>query len=126
VQVLIVDDVAELRRLLKVILEGQGGITVLEAGSGEEALEVLDRETVDLVVMDHSMPGMSGVECVRASLAAHPHVEVVAFTSMPDAAVSFLTAGASRHFTKPEVDPLLEFIQERAGAAGAGRYRSGQ
>jgi CheY-like chemotaxis protein len=87
---------------------------VLEAASGEEALDVAARERVDFVVMDHSLPGLSGVDAVRALKADHPEVDVVAFTSMPDAEPAFLRAGASRHFTKPEIDPLIAFLAGRA------------
>ena len=120
-RVLVVDDVEELRCLLKVILEAEAPISVIEAASGEEALEVVARETVDVVVMDHSMPGMSGLAAARALRECAPEVEVVAFTSMPDAEASFLAVGAVRHFTKPDVDPLIEFLCERSVD---GRYRA--
>jgi len=118
-RVLVVDDVAELRRLLRLILEAEAGTEVLEAGSGEEALEVVARHDVDLVVMDQSMPGMSGAECIRALASRRPGLEVVAFTSMPDGRAALLRAGAAAHFTKPEVDPLIAFVRERAGAQDA-------
>jgi CheY-like chemotaxis protein len=122
-RVLIVDDVEELRRLLRLILEAETGMEVLEAASAEEALEIAAREHVDLVVMDHVMPGMSGLECIRRLRAATPGMECVAFTSSPDAEATFLAAGATRHFTKPEVDPLLAFLHQRALERGRGHYR---
>jgi CheY-like chemotaxis protein len=117
VRVLIVDDVEELRRLLRVILEAEAGVTVLEAASGEEALEDLDDHDPDLVIMDHSMPGMTGLECVREIRRRRPGLDIVAFTSMAEGADAFARAGACAHFTKPEVDPLLEWIGRRARAA---------
>jgi CheY-like chemotaxis protein len=133
-RVLVVDDVAEMRRLLRLILEAEGGTEVLEAGSGEEALEIVEHHDVDLVVMDQSMPGMSGTACTGALRERRPGLEVVAFTSAADGEAAFLRAGAAAHFTKPEVDPLIAFVRERA-AAGDGRdgrpptadgYRSGE
>jgi CheY-like chemotaxis protein len=115
--VLIVDDVEELRRLLRVILESEAGVTVVEAGSGEEALGHIEDHDPDLVIMDQSMPGMTGVECVQAIRELRPDIDVVAFTSMADGAEAFARAGAAAHFTKPEVDPLLEWIGERLRAA---------
>jgi CheY-like chemotaxis protein len=123
-RVLVVDDAAELRRLLRLILEAEAGTEVLEAGSGEEALEVVERHEVDLVVMDQSMPGMSGTTCIGALHERRPGLEVVAFTSMPDGEAAFLRAGAAAHFTKSQVGLLVAFVQERAAAAD--EYRSGE
>jgi len=122
-RVLVVDDVPELRSLLRLILETEAGTEVLEAGSGEEALEVVDHHDVDLVVMDQSMPGMSGAECIRALAGLRPGLEVVAFTSMPDGEAMLLRAGAAAHFTKPQVDPLIAFVRQRSAADG---YRSSE
>ena len=125
-RVLVVDDAAELRRLLRLILEAEAGTEVLEAGSGEEALEVVERHEVDLVVMDQSMPGMSGTTCIGVLRERRPGLEVVAFTSTPDGEAAFLRAGAAAHFTKPEVDPLIAFVRERAdGRDGARDGRDG-
>jgi CheY-like chemotaxis protein len=90
----------------------EAGMEVLEAGSGEEALDVVPAEPVDVAVVDHSMPGMSGLELIPRLKAVVPELHVVGFTSAPDAANAFLRAGACRHFTKPQIDPLIGFLTE--------------
>ena len=62
---LIVDDDKDQRYLLSRTLSGMGAGRVTEAASGEQALAVLDRLAVDIVVADLQMPGMDGMELVR-------------------------------------------------------------
>ena len=83
--VLVVEDDAELRRLLQQALE-EDGLTVVAAANGVEALEVLGRTRVALVVTDLRMPVMDGqrlVETMRAtpSLA---HIAVLIVTAVTD------------------------------------------
>ena len=63
-RILVVDDDKHTRMLLRAILENDN-YTVLTATNGEEALEVLDREHVDLVVLDIMMPKMDGYEFTK-------------------------------------------------------------
>ena len=60
-RILVVDDEPSTLGLLRAILKHEK-FEVLEARSGEEALEILENQTVDLVISDLRMPGMSGVE----------------------------------------------------------------
>lgn len=113
-RVIIVDDAEELRRVLRLIIEGEAGMQVLEAGSAEEALDVVPAEPVDVAIVDQSMPGMSGLELIPRLKAVVPDIHVVGFTSAADAGPAFLRAGACRHFTKPEVEPLVGFLSELA------------
>jgi CheY-like chemotaxis protein len=62
---LVVDDSRSARMALRKLLE-EHGLDVAEAASGELALEYLQRESVDVVFMDHTMPGMDGLEAVSA------------------------------------------------------------
>ena len=59
--VLVVDDVADTRRLMRRVLE-RAGLGVVEAATGEEALERIERERPALVVLDLRLPGMSGFD----------------------------------------------------------------
>jgi len=64
-KILVTDDDDDARRLLAAILRG-AGFDVREAPSGEDALEIIAKETFDLVILDRSMPGMSGLDVLRA------------------------------------------------------------
>src|SRR4030095_13685326 len=62
---LVVDDTAVARAALMNLLVGHG-LDVVLAASGEESIELLQRELVDVIFMDHTMPGMDGLEVVAA------------------------------------------------------------
>lgn len=62
--ILVVDDEKEIRNLLEINLINEG-YTVFKASCGEEALEMLDREEIHLIVLDIMMPGMDGLEVCR-------------------------------------------------------------
>ncbi len=78
-QVLIVDDNAQLRRLLFVLLQSDGRFEVVgEAGDGIEALHLIDELDPELVLLDLSMPGMDGLEILqRLAEREHPPLSVV-------------------------------------------------
>ncbi|HYO44020.1 MAG TPA: response regulator, partial [Candidatus Limnocylindrales bacterium] len=71
--VLICDDEAPIRTLLARLL-ARDGIGAVTAASGTEALEILDRVRVDVVISDHRMSGMSGTELQAAVATRHPHL----------------------------------------------------
>jgi CheY-like chemotaxis protein len=73
--VLIAEDDAALRLTVKDILEG-ANYTVLEVGDGEEALEVLKRGNIDLLLLDLNMPKLSGLE-VMDEIKSQPPVIIV-------------------------------------------------
>jgi two-component system phosphate regulon response regulator PhoB len=62
--VLVVDDMADTRRIMRRVLE-RDGIRVVEATTGEEAIETISRDRPDLVVLDLRLPGMSGFDVAR-------------------------------------------------------------
>ena len=63
-RILVVDDEAEIRRSVRMILEYEG-YDVLEASSGPEGVALAERETPDLVFLDIKMPGMDGLEALQ-------------------------------------------------------------
>jgi CheY-like chemotaxis protein len=71
--VLVCDDEESIRVLIGRILD-RGRHVTLKAASGPEALEILDREPVDIVMSDHRMADMSGVELYRAACDRYPHL----------------------------------------------------
>jgi CheY-like chemotaxis protein len=101
-KVLIVDDEANARNLLREILEPEGYQT-LEAGNGQEALKLLESDPVDLIVSDRAMPGMGGLELLEALQKrgqSIPAIIVSAFgeESLWGQAISF---GAVDYLVKP-------------------------
>ncbi len=66
-RVLIVDDSPAMRKMIRrvIVLSGVDAETVFEAGDGVEALEIVDREWVDVILTDINMPRMNGEELIR-------------------------------------------------------------
>jgi two-component system nitrate/nitrite response regulator NarL len=116
-RVLLVDDAPELRMMLRAMLGDD--VDVLEAGCGEEAVEVAARERPDVVVIDQNMPGISGVATTRELKALDADVVIAAFTAVPGAEREFAAAGACEHFLKDRFGDLVAFIQDLVVRRGA-------
>lgn len=85
------------------------------ARSGPEALEFLDRNPVDVVVLDVKMPDMDGIEVLRAMKMRHPMVEVIMLTGHAslEVAIEGMEAGAFDYLMKPiNIDELLYKVQD--------------
>jgi CheY-like chemotaxis protein len=76
ITILCVDDEETPRTLRKLILQKQG-YQVVTAASGAEALEVLNRTRINLVLSDHMMPGMTGTELTKSVKAIWPTMPVI-------------------------------------------------
>jgi two-component system response regulator HydG len=111
--VLVVDDEAGVRFMLRETLRSAAGVEVEEAVDGVEALERLAASPCDLVVTDLRMPRMDGLELVRR-LAGQPHaprVIVITAHGSERFAVEAMKAGAYDYFRKPfEMDELLAVV----------------
>jgi two-component system chemotaxis response regulator CheY len=103
-KILIVDDDLAMRRLLEVCMRTLPADQI-SVGDGMSALEVMRRETIDLVVSDFSMPGISGIELVRSIRAdeALREIPVMLLSSMGDPALPSQAdeAGVQAYFMKP-------------------------
>jgi putative nucleotidyltransferase with HDIG domain len=109
-----VDDAENIRLALHDCL-GLLGYEVLTAASGDEALDMLRSQRVDLVITDQGMPGLSGLDLTRAVSLMHPHMPVVLLTGLTDVelAKTSLQLGASDFITKPLNIRELPIIIER-------------
>lgn len=100
--ILVVDDEVNIRNALVTMLEKKGH-HVYGAGTGREAMEYLEEANADLVITDLKMPGMSGMEFLRALKNKCPDTEVVVMTAYGsiDTAVEAMRLGAYDYLTKP-------------------------
>ncbi|MEA2465459.1 MAG: hypothetical protein QOJ98_3206 [Acidobacteriota bacterium] len=101
-RILIVDDEEVLRDVLDVMLRREG-FECLSAVSGEEALNVLETEEVDLVVLDVMLPGISGIDTLRAMRISNPELPVIVITAFSsiDGAIEAMKYGAFHYIPKP-------------------------
>jgi two-component system KDP operon response regulator KdpE len=108
----VVDDDPQIRRVMKVTLVGHT-YEVIEARTGEEALEMLPREMPNLVLLDMNMPGMGGLETCR-SIRGGSDIPVIILSvrNTEKDKVAALDAGADDYVTKPfSIEELLARIR---------------
>ena len=110
--VLVVDDVAALAQQYAYDLKRVGGFEALVAHSGREALDVLEREALDCVILDLEMPGMDGFEVLRAMERRGFRVPVIVYTGTGnyDRCVQAIRLGAAGFIDKAE--PMERVVQE--------------
>jgi len=112
--VLVVDDEEGVRASFRVLLKDE--FTVLEAEDGEQALEVLRRHEVDVVMLDQRLPGEPGIDVLSRIKALDPLVVVVLATAVHDVrtAVEAIKRGAYDYITKPFDVEDIELLVRRA------------
>ena len=124
-KILIVDDHAVVRQGLRLILtEGHEDATIGEAGTGEDAVQLVKDANWDVVVLDISLPDVSGLEVLRTIRDLRPRLPVIVLTMHAEEhyAVRALRAGASGYLTKETApDKLVAAIRK---VAAGGRYIS--
>ena len=107
IRIAIIDDHAIVRAGLRQFLaEHEDLAVVAEAASGREALDIVRKAEVDVIVMDISMPGQSGIDALAAIRARTPTLPVLILSGFPEAhyATALLRQGASGYLNK-ECDP---------------------
>ena len=112
--ILIADDEREIVRLLKIYLETDG-VTVLEAGNGARALELLDNCDVDLALVDIMMPKVDGYQLIKAIRQRERYIPVVVISAKVTLSerVLGMDLGADDYVTKP-FEPLEVAAKVRA------------
>jgi DNA-binding NarL/FixJ family response regulator len=125
-RLVIADDHALTRTLLREELEGAGFVVCGEAATGAGALEVALRERPDLCLLDVVMPEGNGFEAAREIKSALPETKVVIVTAAPDeeGVVAAAQAGADGYLGK-DFDPVRLPEIVRAIAAGEAAYPRG-
>jgi DNA-binding response OmpR family regulator len=118
-QILVVDDDPDIRRLLSVLLEGEGH-SVISAPDGERALELISREGPDLILLDVMMPKKDGYTVLREMKASgiRESTKVLVLTARA-AESDWLRGyklGADQYLTKPfDTEELLTLVRDLLG-----------
>jgi two-component system KDP operon response regulator KdpE len=126
--VLIVDDNPQIRRALRAILISQGFV-VMDARTGEEALDLIRKERVDLVLLDVNLPGMSGFEtCSEIRRTSDVPVIMLTVRNSERDKVQAFDAGADDYIVKPfgaeELTARVRATLRRAGSEGSPAFVS--
>ena len=113
-RVMIVDDDPSLLEVLDARLSA-AGLEIFKASCGADALRILKKQPIDILVSDMKMPNMSGMELFERVCETHPYLPVIfltAYGTVPDA-VSAIKAGAVDYITKPfEGKELVKRIKD--------------
>ena len=111
---LVVEDHDTLRHALcEWVVKSVGRCRVREASSVEDALEIIEAESVDVVLMDIQLPGMNGIEGTRTVLLRSPQTAVVMVSNYDDAShraaasLAGVTAFVPKRAIRKELSPIL-------------------
>jgi len=114
-RILVVDDERSMRELLAIVLRREG-YEVMLAESGKAAVDLLEREQIDVLISDIKMPDLSGVDVLRAAKRIDQDIlgiMITAFAST-DTAVEAMRLGACDYLSKPfEIDLLKMKVREK-------------
>jgi len=121
-KILVVDDEADVRDLIKLQLE-EKGLNTLEAVDGQNAIDILksgdNMVNVGLILCDIRMPKVNGVECIRFLREQAPGIPVVVITGYPDSglATDLMEKGVKEYLVKPVTkEKLLAVVEEQIAA----------
>ena len=123
-KILIVDDFATMRKVIRNLLKQGGFENVVEAEDGVAALKVLKSQKMDFIISDWNMPNMSGLELLKAvrgddELKELPFLMVTA-EALKDNVVAAVKAGVSNYIVKPfTAEVLNEKIEKIAKSIDA-------
>ena len=128
-QILLVDDHAIVRSGIRRLLAGLPDVQLIEAASGEAALEQVRAAGFQLLILDLNLPGLGGLELLRRLLKADPRLKVLVFSLHTEAiyATRAMEAGARGYVSKNAApEELLAAIETRAGRRHRHRARHRQ
>ena len=115
-KVLVVDDQYGIRLLLKEVFSKDTNIIIYQASNGKQALEVIQHEKPDLILLDMKMPGMDGIELLRRLKRLNTRAKVIMMTAYGelDMVEEASELGASAHFTKPfDIEELRSEVMKQ-------------
>ncbi|MDD5244903.1 MAG: response regulator, partial [Syntrophorhabdaceae bacterium] len=122
-KVLVVDDFATMRKIIKNVLKQINVDSVLEAENGKHALTVLKGDTVDLIISDWIMPEMTGIEFLKAckqdeEIKKIPFIMVTA-EAQKDNIMEAIKSGVDNYIVKPFTPEKLKDAIDKAKARAA-------
>jgi DNA-binding NarL/FixJ family response regulator len=120
-RVVLAEDHTLVRIGMRLLLESITSVTVVgEAADGREALDLIEQQLPDCVLMDLTMPGMSGLEAVRRATAKFPRIRVLVVSMHADEAYvhQALTAGAAGYLLKGSDRAELELALRTVARGG--------
>ena len=127
IRLVLADDHAILREGLKQVLQAQGDFEIVaEAQDGHEVMKRVRENEFDVLVLDMSMPGKSGVELIKQAKAEKPRLRILVLTMHEEHqyAVRAIRAGASGYLTKEGASSQL--VSAIRKVAGGGAYISAE
>ncbi len=116
--ILLVDDAAFMRMMIKDILSKNGFEILGEAENGAKAVEKYKELTPDLVIMDITMPEMDGIQAVKAIKEINPDAKIIMCSAMGQQGmvIEAIQAGAKDFIVKPfQADRVIEAVKKVLG-----------
>jgi DNA-binding NtrC family response regulator len=114
-EILLVDDEASVRHLLRSILNSNGYTRLDEAESGEEALNKLAAGQYHLILVDKNLPGIDGLEVLKRAKELQPNAEVIVITAYGsmESVIQAMDVGAFGYINKPfsEIDIVIDRVE---------------
>ena len=105
IKILIIDDFATMRRILKNILKQLGFKNLVEADDGTTALDILESQKIDLIISDWNMPKMTGLELLKKVRASTEYKKtpflMVTAEAQKQNVIEAVQAGVSNYVVKP-------------------------
>ncbi|MFK4304992.1 MULTISPECIES: response regulator [unclassified Paenibacillus] len=123
-KVLIVDDQNGIRILLMEVF-GSEGYETFQAANGKIALEIVEKEPPDLVLLDMKIPGMDGLEILKHLKTMNPDIKVIMMTAYGelDMIKEATELGALMHFTKPfDIDEMRIAVNKQLRSDEANHF----
>ena len=120
-RVLLVDDTADVRMLVRIVLESTERYEIVdEASDGREAIALAAMHQPDIIVIDQMMPDLSGSEAVPQLRAAAPAARIVMFSSVSSKVMAERAGGADAYVDKGNIDALLDAMAQIVTAEPGG------
>jgi two-component system, response regulator, stage 0 sporulation protein F len=113
-KILIVDDQYGIRILLNEVFQKEGYQT-FQAANGVQALEIVEKHSPDIVLLDMKIPGMDGIEILKRMKAIDPDIRVIIMTAYGelDMIQKAKDLGAITHFAKPfDIDEIRDAVKK--------------